>query len=307
MRSTGVECNSCGAQLTISGGIGECVFCGNVTKTDIVDAVNAASDEGQLPELFELPVTISDDQFEESFKEHVINKDPAYIVDQGNTEFSAAIFLRFEGNISGTFTCLAGRERINYVTRSNGDRTWSERRVDIEYAPFSSPFRADFVIDLCVGSEYFSDDEITGEIFPLAEWLESSTKTQTIQSAALSEEDISNFREQLQTALASVENGRLISTRLLPLIEEAAQSAAYDAAPDPCKDITPVYEYTIAEYTPFLAYHYTRSYVKNGEEMYFIVDAGDGTFTGEADEPGAMELAGRSVKGVVSSLKKWFS
>jgi hypothetical protein len=304
MSVANVVCNACGAAFNIDGAVGNCPFCGTTSQPSRVHSESKANNTDVFSNFMLLTPTISEADFEAAFNENVIAKDPEIIVNDDAVFFDEP-FIRFQGTFTGTFTCRAGQERVNYIPRSNNNSSWNERRVDIEYVPFQAPIRGSFTVDVCV-------EDVASEIGGV-DFMQASTRTQNLDPVKLDDLiekfriDVDQIKRSFNLGFERYDDGSLGPARLYPLIEEDVLDAALDAAPSPSKDFAVTFDYVVTKQTPFLAFFFIRAYTQRDEECGYIMDAGDGTYDGEAEEPGLLELSGRAVSHLVGSMKKWFS
>ncbi len=306
-----MTCDSCGANVVINGKSGQCHFCGNIVlrpkpKTD-------SSEGNNIDELetFLLEPTITESQFDALFKQNVIDKDPEKITDENNTDLISLAFIRYSGSYTGSFTCLSGRERVNYIRRSNGESSWNERVVDIEYEPFQAQLHGEYIVDVCVDKEMF--DNLLDTPNDTIQFMQRSTKYQALKKIELDDIasqfdiDAGRIRESIELGIERINDRTLFPNRVYPLIDETVTEAAYNQAPTPSKDISATFDYSIENAIAFTAFFYLRTYQQKENTGLFVADAGDGTVWGEADEPGIFELTGRALSSLFGSVKKFFS
>ena len=315
MEETKIICSSCGASVAVKGKSVRCPYCGGITtrpKPKGADLTDAKIND----EIFVIYPTFSESDFDASYKENVLNKDPEYISNVTSTARFFYIFNRHYGSYSGSFTCRAGRERVHYVQHRNEQSTWNERMVDIEYEPFQAQLKGKFGIDVLatVVTDFFDKhNEIIGidnsqrtmtleastrlnelqdiedmclDVFTNGRvFLEASTKTQELRSVDIDEFatefdlDVEKIAEAIEDAISTDDN------RLHALIADQVQRAAVKQAPAPSKNISATFDHSINNVVTFVAAFYTRKYKHIDKLEFFIVDAGDGSFFGAVDEP----------------------
>lgn len=311
MEETKVICSACGAAVIVRGKSTRCLFCGSITTRPKPITNNSADAKLEELDFFVIPPTMSEADFDTCFKENVIEKDPDKIGDLGITEIFPVVFVRYSGTYSGSFTCMAGRERVNYVRRSNGEHSWNEKVVDIEYEPFQAQIAGNFVVDACVDVTLLEDvlsPPSDGVLF-----MQNSTAVQGFKKADI--DDVANefdldseeITHSIQQAIEHINDGTLFPNRVYPLIESEVHDAAFKQAPAPSENISATFSHTVNGTVAFVALFYARGYKQKDQDRMFLFDAGDGTYWGEADEPGFLELTGRAVSSLFSSMKRMIS
>lgn len=306
-----ITCNSCGANVVIDGKSAKCPFCGNIAVRPKPKSQSNESANIEELDVYFLDPNITEVQFDELFKNNVIDKDPDKIIDGNNTELISLTFIRFNGSYVGSFTCLSGSERVNYIRRSNGETSWNERVVDIEYVPFQAQLRGEYVVDVCIDKEMF--DNLLDEPNDTIQFMQRSTKTQPLRKVEVDdiadEFSVDSHRviESIEVGIDRINDRTLFPNRGYPLLDETVWEAAYNLAPEPSKDISPTFDYSIDDAKAFVALFYLRTYKHKDVSGLFVVDAGDGTVWGEVEAPGFFELTGRAISSIFGSVKRLFS